>query len=231
MTESLDKTKEYRVLIYDRCPLFAEALSRLMASLNGFVVQCVTGRDEDVMAQLADGGINFIVLDLDAGMSCIKILENIKASWLPVRCVMLISDGSQPALMAAIRMQADGFLSKQLNAEQFAEQMQRVAKGEMVISDSLTSALAVSLRNVRYPDDARDINKLSPREVEVLQCIANGMSNRQISEALSISDGTVKVHVKHVLKKLGFSTRVEAALWASENGYRGPSREAAVAAG
>ena len=56
----------------------------------------------------------------------------------------------------------------------------------------------------------------------MLHCIANGMSNRLISERLQISDGTVKVHVKHLLKKLGFSTRVEAALWASENGHRAP---------
>lgn len=91
----------------------------------------------------------------------------------------------------------------------------------MVISDSLTAALAVSLRNVPVADDSRDISRLSPREVDVLYCIANGMSNRQISEHLKISDGTVKVHVKHVLKKLGFATRVEAALWASESGHKG----------
>lgn len=53
-----------------------------------------------------------------------------------------------------------------------------------------------------------------------MKCIASGMSNRLISERLAISDGTVKVHVKHLLKKLKFTTRVEAALWASEHGHR-----------
>ena len=131
-------------------------------------------------------------------------------------------DKLAPALMAAIRMQADGFLSKRLTAKQFAEQLPRIAAGDMVISDALTNALAETLRNVSYVDEGRDISVLSPREVEVLHCIANGMSNRLISEHLAISDGTVKVHVKHLLKKLGFSTRVEAALWASENGHRVP---------
>ena len=123
--------------------------------------------------------------------------------------------------MAAIRLQADGFITKRLSVQQLAAQVHLAASGEMVISDSLTAALAVSLRNVPVADDSRDISRLSPREVDVLYCIANGMSNRQISEYLKISDGTVKVHVKHVLKKLGFATRVEAALWASESGHKG----------
>ena len=132
-----------------------------------------------------------------------------------------ITDGTQPSLMAAIRLQADGFITKRLSVQQLAAQVHLAAGGEMVISDSLTAALAVSLRNVPVADDSRDISRLSPREVDVLYCIANGMSNRQISEHLKISDGTVKVHVKHVLKKLGFATRVEAALWASESGHKG----------
>ena len=226
MNDTLEKAKQFRVLIYDRSPLFADALARLTSGLEGFVVEHVTHAEADILPQIHAKRINFVMLDLDAGMSCVRILEQIKTSWVPVRCVMLITDGSQPSLMAAIRMQADGFLTKHLTAEQFADSLPRIARGEVVISDALTNALAVSLRNVRYPDDARDINKLSPREVEVLQCVANGMSNRQISDELSISDGTVKVHVKHVLKKLGFSTRVEAALWASENGYRGRDRSA-----
>ena len=123
-------------------------------------------------------------------------------------------------MMAAIRMQADGFVTKRLETKDLVGEILRIAAGEMVISDSLTSALAVTLRNVPYLDSTRDISDLSPRELEVLKCIANGMSNKLISEKLAISDGTVKVHVKHLLKKLHFTTRVEAALWASEHGHR-----------
>lgn len=221
MLEKQEKSAPIRVLVYDRCPLFAQALADLLASIDGFAVAGITHDGNEVAALIKEKRAGLVVLDLDAGNSCVQLLEQIKDAWLPVRCVMTITDGTQPALMAAIRMQADGFLTKLLTREQFAAQFTQIARGEMVISDALTNALAMTLRNVPYPDETRDIAKLSPRELEVLHCIANGMSNRQISERLSISDGTVKVHVKHVLKKLGFSTRVEAALWASENGHRG----------
>ena len=63
------------------------------------------------------------------------------------------------------------------------------------------------------------------REQEVLSYIASGMSNKSIAARLSITDGTVKVHVKHMLKKLGFRSRVEAAVWASERGFKSPDDE------
>lgn len=211
-----------RVLVFDLCPLFAEGLIGVFKSIGGFEVVAVTSEIEKVPALVAEYAVNFVVLDLDAGQPAVKVLEQIKTGSDALRCVMTITDGSQPALMAAIRMQADGFLSKRLSAQEFAKQLPRIAAGDMVISDALTNALAETLRNVSYVDEGRDISILSPREVQVLHCIANGMSNRLISERLQISDGTVKVHVKHLLKKLGFSTRVEAALWASENGHRAP---------
>ena len=223
MPQKQDGVATMRVLIYDRCPLFAHALEKLINGLDGFSVEFVTYDIGKVTSAIAEKNITFVILDLDSGMPCVQLLEQIKRLWLPVRCVMTITDGRQPQLMAAIRMQADGFLTKLSTAQQFAQQIPLIACGEMVISDALTNALATTLRNVPYPDESRDIGRLSPREVEVLQCIAEGMSNRQISERLGISDGTVKVHVKHVLKKLDFSTRVEAALWASENGHRSKS--------
>lgn len=223
MPQKQETVSGVRVLIYDRCPLFAHALEELIQTMTGFTVEGVTYDINRVGALIAEKNINFVILDLDTGMQCVQLLEQIKSAWLPVRCVMTITDGRQPQLMAAIRMQADGFLTKLSTAEQFAQQIPMIARGEMVISDALTNALATTLRNVPYPDESRDIGRLSPREVEVLQCIAEGMSNRQISDRLGISDGTVKVHVKHVLKKLDFSTRVEAALWASENGHRSKS--------
>ncbi len=211
-----------RVLVFDLCPLFADGLVHVLKQLEGFEVAAVTDKVESIPALVADHGVNLVILDLDAGQPAVRALELVKSASPGVRCLMTITDGSQPSLMAAIRMQGDGFLSKRLKASDFANQLPRVAAGEMVISDALTSALAETLRNVSYVDEGRDISVLSPREMQVLQCISNGMSNRLISERLKISDGTVKVHVKHLLKKLGFSTRVEAALWASENGHRTP---------
>ena len=138
-------------------------------------------------AIVEDGG-NCALIDLDAGTAAVELLERIKNHHLQCRCAMMTTDGSQPELMAAIRMQADGFVTKRLETKDLVGEILRIADGEMVISDSLTSALAVTLRNVPYLDSTRDISDLSPRELEVLKCIANGMNNKLISEKLAISD-------------------------------------------
>lgn len=210
-----------RVLIFDQCPLFAEALSELFAKRAPACVRMVTSSASEALVKIKEMLPELVLIDLDGGDVGVSLLRDVKAMKDAPRCVMLITDGAQPSLMAAIRLQADGFITKRLPIDQLSAQLGMAAAGEMVISDSLTAALALSLRSVPTADETRDISRLSPREVDVLYCIANGMSNRQISEHLKISDGTVKVHVKHVLKKLGFATRVEAALWASETGHKG----------
>ena len=205
-----------RILIYGQCPLLTSALSDLLSEQMAGS-ECVRVHDqEEAMARLHKKAFSLVVIDLDGGDGGVLLLRD----------VVLITDGSQPALMSAIRMQADGFISKKLPVPQLTTQLTMSAGGELVISDSLTAALALALRQVPALEDNRDITRLSPREADVLYCISNGMSNRQISEQLKISDGTVKVHVKHVLKKLGFSSRVEAALWASETGHKATLAEA-----
>ncbi|MEF9942881.1 MAG: LuxR C-terminal-related transcriptional regulator, partial [Burkholderiaceae bacterium] len=77
------------------------------------------------------------------------------------------------------------------------------------------SALRVEARS-----DRRDLRELTEREQDVLRCVASGMSNKMIARELTITEGTVKVHVKHMLKKLGFRSRVEAAVWAAERGLK-----------
>ncbi|MEY2896731.1 MAG: hypothetical protein RL669_1000, partial [Pseudomonadota bacterium] len=94
-------------------------------------------------------------------------------------------------------------------------------EGRTVIGEALTNALATALRDEARADK-RDLRELTEREQDVLRCVASGMSNKMIARALNITEGTVKVHVKHMLKKLGFRSRVEAAVWAAERGLRAP---------
>lgn len=208
------------VLVYGQCPLFSKALGELTGTrLPGSRIY-VTSDPEEAIEHLKTRRLEFVLMDLDGCDTELAMLREIKAAEPTPHCVVLITDGMQPALMTAIRLQADGFLSKRLGVQELASQIARAAAGEMVISDSLTTSLAMALRRVPTADEGRDISCLSPRETDVLLCLSNGLSNRQISEQLKISDGTVKVHVKHVLKKLGFASRVEAALWASETGHK-----------
>ena len=85
----------------------------------------------------------------------------------------------------------------------------------------MTSALAEKLRGDSYAvEDDRRITELTAREQDVLGYLATGISNMELSQLLGISEGTVKVHVKHMLKKLKFRSRVELAVWAAENGFK-----------
>ncbi len=97
-------------------------------------------------------------------------------------------------------------------------QLRQAALGRMVISESLTALLAEALRNQRSAPTTPDIQSLTQREREILQQLAAGLSNKLIARKLDITEGTVKVHVKHLLKKLNLRSRVEAAVWAVQEG-------------
>lgn len=97
-------------------------------------------------------------------------------------------------------------------------QLRQAALGRMVISESLTALLAEALRNQRNAPTTPDVHSLTQREREILQQLAGGLSNKLIARKLDITEGTVKVHVKHLLKKLNLRSRVEAAVWAVQAG-------------
>ena len=123
--------------------------------------------------------------------------------------------------MQAIRLDANGYLLRTISVTEFVEQMRKAVSGGMAASEKITSALAERLRGDAFTiDDGRRASALTQREQDVLCCVSAGLSNHEISEQLGIREGTVKVHVKHVLKKLNFRSRVEVAVWASERGFK-----------
>ena len=99
-------------------------------------------------------------------------------------------------------------------------QIERALEGKIVMSEAVTQALAMAIRNP-HANPADQLNSLTGRELEILTLIAKGLSNKLIARELDISDGTVKVHVKHLLKKLGLRSRVEAAVWMINRGSSG----------
>lgn len=167
-TTDLNDGQPARILIFDQCPLFARALSELIGEQVPGSVRRITHNANDALEEARNEHPDLVFIDLDGGDIGVTLLKDIKLLENAPRCVMLITDGTQPSLMAAIRLQADGFITKRLSVQQLAAQVHLAAGGEMVISDSLTAALAVSLRNVPVADDSRDISRLSPREVDVL---------------------------------------------------------------
>ncbi|MDU5729716.1 MAG: two-component system response regulator NarL [Citrobacter freundii] len=115
-------------------------------------------------------------------------------------------------VVTALKRGADGYLLKDMEPEDLLKALQQAAAGEMVLSEALTPVLAASLRANRATSD-RDVTQLTPRERDILKLIAQGLPNKMIARRLDITESTVKVHVKHMLKKMKLKSRVEAAVW------------------
>lgn len=211
------------VVVIDDHPLFRKGVGQLLALDAAFRMVGEAGDGEAGVALVRALDPDLVLLDLNMrGMDGIATLAAIKADMPHVRVIVLTVSDSTEDLTAAIRAGADGYLLKDTDPEQMVEQLKRGVRGELVVSDALTGALVQALRaQVRAPgggapEDAADA--LTEREREILRALATGRSNKLIARDLSIAEGTVKVHVKNVLRKLGLKSRVEAAVWATRAG-------------
>ena len=128
------------------------------------------------------------------------------------RILMLTVSDNDEDVVEAIRSGADGYLLKDMEPDELVDKIKEASLGKMVMSEKLTEVLATALRKPEKKS-GNLISSLTSREYEILKLIAKGLSNKLIARELDISDGTVKVHVKHLLKKLNLKSRVEAAVW------------------
>lgn len=139
------------------------------------------------------------------------------------RIVMLTVSEDGADLATALRHGAQGYLLKTIDGDLLAEAVRRAARGEPVVSPEMTGKLISAFQQQGAPEPdplptgvAADDSPLSPREEEVLREIAQGASNKEIARTLSIAETTVKIHVQHILRKLGLTSRVQAAVYASD---------------
>lgn len=206
-----------RLLIIDDHPLFRRGVAQLVSTEPEFdVVGEASGGQEGIeMARRLDP--DMILLDLNMkDMNGIDVLKAIKSVGLDSRVVMLTVSDQADDLVAALRAGADGYLLKEMEPEILLAKLKEAAEGQLTLSEGLASQLAYSLRTdsgPRTPDQAG----LTDQESRILELIAAGLSNKAVARELNISDGTVKVHVKHLLKKLNLRSRLEAAVWALEH--------------
>jgi len=140
----------------------------------------------------------------------IETLREIKARNIDVATLLFTVSDSGEDVQEALKLGVDGYLLKDMEPELIIVDIRKVLRGELVISPNLASILAQTLRTPSIEDIA---GNLTTRELQVIQMIAEGLSNKMIANKLDIAESTVKVHVKHILNKTGLRTRVEAAVW------------------
>ncbi|WP_417659231.1 two-component system response regulator NarL [Pseudidiomarina sp.] len=201
------------IMLVDDHPLLRKGLKQLISLEDSLevVAECSNGADALIQAEELDPDL--IILDLNMqGMDGLETLKRMRDNGVTSRIVMLTVSDADEDVVTAITNGADGYLLKDMDPELLLEQIQRAVDGKMVLSEAITEVLATALRRPSAPT-ASKLDGLTNREREILELIAKGMSNKVIARELDISDGTVKVHVKHLLKKLGLRSRVEAAVW------------------
>ncbi|MDV6328204.1 two-component system response regulator NarL [Idiomarina sp. PL1-037] len=201
------------IMLVDDHPLLRKGLKQLIAMEDDMTVIAEASNGPDALLLAAEHDPDLIVLDLNMqGMDGIETLKRLRDSGVTSRIIMLTVSDADDDVVAAITNGADGYLLKDMEPELLLEQIHRAVTGKMVLSEAITEILATALRQPTQSTTSQ-LSNLTNREHEILSLIAKGMSNKVIARELDISDGTVKVHVKHLLKKLGLRSRVEAAVW------------------
>lgn len=209
-------TSEHDIIVVDDHPLFRRGVIQLLKMDPSFNVVAEAGDFEAAMVAVRERDPDIVLLDLNMKhTSGVEILTAIKAFDPSIRVIMLTVSDSPSDLLQCFQNGANGYLLKDQEPKQILEDIQKAAKGQTVLSASMNQALAECLREESFSKERR-LSELTEREKSVLKLIAQGKTNKEIGKALEISDGTVKVHVKHVLHKLSFRSRVEAAVWAKE---------------
>jgi DNA-binding NarL/FixJ family response regulator len=138
------------------------------------------------------------------------------------RVLVLTSDDNEAAAVAAIQAGALGFVHKRASVDELVRTICAVALDQMTVPRALGARLACTASEARALPAA---STLTARELEVLACLARGLSNREIAQALEISTATVRTHVSHLLPKLGATNRTQAAMQAQTPGVLGNGQE------
>ncbi|HBS79985.1 MAG: two-component system response regulator NarL [Pseudomonas sp.] len=211
-----------RILLVDDHPMMRRGLRDLLELENDLEVVGEAGNGEDAIALAQQTEPDLILMDLNMpGIDGLETTRRMRDVDIDARIVMFTVSDEQGHVLEALRNGADGYLLKDMDAEQLIEQIRLAATGRMALSPELTQVLAEAIRVRPKPTGQVPFSSLTKREKEVLRQIAKGQSNKMIARKLGITEGTVKVHVKNLLHKLGLRSRVEAAVWVLEHEAKG----------
>jgi len=225
-----------RVLLVDDHALVRKGIEELLQSRGVQVVASVSSGEEG-LRRARELACDIILLDVKMpGMTGVETLKQLRASGVATPVVMLTMSREDADLGAALRGGAQGYLLKDIEPEELVPALEAVLRGDKVVSQEMVGTLAGLVGgDARAPREmprpAAPFAELTPRELEILEHLADGSSNKMIARALEISEGTVKLHVKAILRKLGMRSRVEAAVSAVEHGLGKHRRKPGLASG
>lgn len=207
-----------RVCIVEDQTLVREGLRSLLSMIDDVQVVAEAENGEAAMQMISDTHPDVVLLDVRMpGKSGLEVLADLSGSGRLPPTLMLTTFDDDAALLESLRAGAKGFLLKDVSLARLTDAIRTLAAGGDLILPTLTEHLG---RGRELPqldfDCLPDPDPLTEREIEVLQLLARGYSNREIADALDLAEGTVKNHISHVLSKLGVRDRTRAVLKALE---------------
>jgi len=201
------------VLIIDDHPLFRKGVAQLLAMAPEFAIVGESASGQEGIDLAFATRPDLILLDLNMrDMNGVQTLSALKEADLNSLVIILTVSNASEDLIAALRSGADGYLLKDMEPEVLLAKLRSAVRGQVVLDQSVAGMLAHALCEDNRARPVADAN-LTEREHEILELLAAGMSNKLIARRLHIGDGTVKVHVKNLLRKLNLRSRLEAAVW------------------
>jgi two-component system nitrate/nitrite response regulator NarL len=204
--------EKQKIVVIDDHPLLRKGLHQLINLCPDLEIVGEASNGVEGLEMIRELKPDLTLLDLNMpGMDGLETLIKIKQVDSEMRVIILTVSDQEQDVVNALRNGADGYLLKDMDPEELLVKFREVAKGKLVLASNIVDCLGRALRK------QASISELTDREREILIHIHDGESNKLIARKLGITEATVKVHVKHLLKKLNLKTRVEAAVWVAKN--------------
>ena len=209
-----------RILVADDQPLVRAGIRRVIEADPTLAVIGEAGDGHEAVALTRALKPDVVLMDIRMPiLDGIEATTRLVASGTEARIVILTTFGLDEYVLGALRAGASGFVLKEAPPEEILDAIHIVARGDALIAPAVTRAVIEELGRTPVRSDlASRLHDLTPREREVLELLAQGLSNAEIAAELVVGEGTVKTHVAHLLAKLGVRDRVQAVVFAFESG-------------
>lgn len=207
-------TKDIKVMLADHHSIFREGLRRLLDEQDD--MQCVAEAksSEEVLKLAKQANPDVLLIDIAMPpMDSVAVINEVKEALPSLRVVVLSHEKCDRCIVSSMQSGVDGYIMKDTEAKDLLSAIRIVYSGEAVFDVKATGSVLRSVKGLNIYAELRE------RELEVISLVAKGMTNKQISNMLNISERTVSAHLFNIFRKLGVASRTEAVLYAVNRGW------------